>query len=62
MNQLIGLVTTLLLSKNLFNMKEKKKEVKEPPKQEPKVTYTDWIKRDYVNQLWEWDTLKTVKL
>jgi hypothetical protein len=43
-------------------MKEKKKEVKEPLKQEPKVTYTDWIKRDYVNQLWEWDTLKTVKL
>jgi hypothetical protein len=43
-------------------MKEKKKEVKEPPKQEPKVTYTDWIKRDYVNQLWDWDTLKTVKL
>jgi hypothetical protein len=61
MNPLIGLVATLLLNKTLFNMKEKKKEVKIPPKEEPKVTYTDWIRHDYVNQLWEWDTLKTVK-
>lgn len=62
MNQLIGLVSTLLFSKTLFSMKEKKKEVKEPPKQEPKITYTDWIRHDRINQLWEWDTLKTVKL
>lgn len=62
MNQLIGLVSTLLFSKTLFSMKEKKKEVKEPPKKEPKITYTDWIRHDRVNQLWEWDTLKTVKL
>ena len=62
MNQLIGLVSTLLFSKTLFSMKEKKKEVKEPPKQETKTKYTDWIRHDRVNQLWEWDTLKTVKL
>jgi len=42
-------------------MKDKKKEVVKPPKEEKKVTYTDWIRHDYVNQLWEWDTLKTIK-
>jgi hypothetical protein len=42
-------------------MKDKKKEVIKPPQEEKKVTYTDWIRHDYVNQLWEWDTLKTIK-
>jgi uncharacterized protein YacL len=42
---------------------KKKKEEKElPKKEEPKITYTSWIIHDRVNQLWEWDTLKTVKL
>jgi hypothetical protein len=61
MTLLIGLVIILLLSKTHFKMKDKKKEVIKPPQEEKKVTYTDWIRHDYVNQLWEWDTLKTIK-
>ena len=64
MRPLIGLVKILQLNRSLFSMKnKKKKEEKElPKKEEPKITYTSWIKHDRVNQLWEWDTLKTVKL
>lgn len=61
MTLLIGLVIILVLSKTHFKMKDKKEEVVKPPKEEKKVTYTDWIRHDYVNQLWEWDTLKTIK-
>lgn len=63
MSLLIGQVINLLLNKNPFSMSKKKKEEKDlPKKEEPKITYKDWIIRDRVNQLWEWDTLKTVKL
>ena len=64
MRPLIGLVKILQLNRSLFSMKnKKKKEEKElPKKEEPKITYTSWIIHDRVNQLWEWDTLKTVKL